>query len=112
MTDQGSGVVWQETVIANSQLTYTYTALTGGTQYKFKLKTYNKYGPSLESSELAVIAAQPPDQVSAPTIVIEQIYIKIGWIAPFENYAAIEGYRVMVIDGTDTYIDVTNQCNQ
>jgi hypothetical protein len=79
--------------------------LTGGTTYKFKLAAVNKYDTGALSSELEIMAAQEPDTPNAPTTTQESIYIKIEWAAPFDNYEAIDYYKIEILDTNSNFVE-------
>jgi hypothetical protein len=54
--DQGLGV-WTTLVEEIYTTDYTYTSVTQGTTYTFKVEARNSVGYSLESSELSILAA-------------------------------------------------------
>lgn len=62
----------------------------------------NKYGESLEFSDITTMqTGQAPEKVQAPTTEITDVYVRIEWVAPFNNYLEITAYRVLlkVADG-------------
>lgn len=65
------------TTLVTTTLGYTdVTPLVPGTFYTFKLVAVNKYGTSIESPTLRVIAGQRPSpDVAAPTVVYNGVYL-------------------------------------
>jgi hypothetical protein len=104
-SDQGEStfVVIAESLTATS---YTATGLTVGATYVFKVQSRNEYGLSDYSAELSVLAAQIPDQPSAPQTTFLDDRVRIDWQQPFEQGSPITGYRVLIqqVDGT-TYTE-------
>jgi hypothetical protein len=49
------------TISSVTDLVYTITSLSAGTQYKIKVQARNIYGLSLDSEEITVLAGQIPD---------------------------------------------------
>jgi hypothetical protein len=87
------------------------SGLTGGYTYQYRVAAQNKYGVGPYSDHLSIVAAQPPAAPGAPTSTLETSYIKIAWVAPFANHAAIDAYRITIIDSNGDYIEVTSVCD-
>ena len=79
--------------IVNSMYT-TEVPLTAGTTYTFKVQSRNDVGFSEFSAELAVFAAQVPDEPAAPTTTVSGDFVIIDWVEPNDQGADIVGYRV------------------
>jgi hypothetical protein len=92
-----------------SLTTYTLEDLQGGDEYTLIISAFNKYGEGLPSVDLLVTAGQEPEQVSAPTVNKDEIYVLILWSAPFDNYSTIEGYQVMIKNSL-LWVDATLAC--
>lgn len=60
---------------------------------------------------LSLVAAQPPAIPAAPASTLETSYIKIAWTEPFNNYAAIDAYRITIVDSNGDYIEDTSTCD-
>jgi len=62
-----TGAWASETLIATN--TFTWTALTMGQSYDFKILANNKHGSSVDSSpQISIKAAGVPDTMTAPTV--------------------------------------------
>jgi hypothetical protein len=57
------------------------------------------------------VAASAPLQPLAPTTAINNIYVKISWVAPDNGSAAISAYKVFVADSTGTFSQEVTYCN-
>lgn len=103
--DQGTGNWVSLTAAVDPSLTsYTHSSLSQNTEYKHRIRAINKYGASLSfSPEISILTAQPPDTPDPPQTEIHDIYVKVSWAAPFENYRPITSYTVYIetsISGT------------
>lgn len=87
-------VVLEEEVYTTS---YIYTPLTQGTTYSFKVDARNSVGYSAESNTVSILAAQVPDQPSAPITVIEDTNLRVSWLAPNNRGSVIQAYSISVI---------------
>ena len=76
-----------------------------GTQYNFKVQARNKYGFSLFSETLTILAAQKPSQPAAPITQISGANVLIKWSAPVSGGSAITSYDIKILasDGTTYY---------
>lgn len=77
--------------------TMTATGLTGGLTYKFKIESRNIKGFSPESSVISILAAGKPETPLAPTTSVLASNVIITWVAPFDNYLSITGYRIKIL---------------
>ena len=85
--------------LASNVLTKSYTtsiALTSGQTYKFMIQARNSVGLSDTSVELSILAAQVPDQPSAPTTQINGQSVDISWLAPFDGSSTITSYTITI----------------
>jgi len=94
-----------------SGTTATFSGLTGGVTYKFKIAGINKYDTGVFSSVLAVVAAEPPQALDAPVVTLEGLYVKIAWTALSDNNASILSYKVLIEDKDGSYIEDVNACD-
>lgn len=51
---------------------------------------------------MSIQTSQQPDAPVAPTVEIVGAYVRISWVAPFDNYRPILGYGYQVLLGTST----------
>ena len=92
--DQSTGefVHLESGVIGQS---YTTTVLlTPGAVYKFKVEARNSVGYSLESAEVEILAAQVPDQPSAPTTTQSGPNMIVKWSMPYNGASVVFAYQV------------------
>jgi len=88
------------------------TGLTPGNTYKFKVQSRNSVGYGQLSSEVAILAAQVPDQPSAPFTTTSAESIVITFAAPFNGGAQITAYRVTIRASDDTtYLEDLVNCD-
>jgi uncharacterized repeat protein (TIGR02543 family) len=92
------GVTWQT---AASSTSYTFTGLTNGTEYTFKVRAVNSEGPGAEASITATPAVAPtaPQDLTA-TAGYGQVVL--SWAAPeSDGGSAIIRYEVFIDDGAN-----------
>jgi hypothetical protein len=110
MYDQGLGMM--TTLVEEVYDTkYTMTSpVTQGTTYTFKVQARNSVGYSLFSNEASILAAQIPNQPSAPATQIDGSTVLITWLAPNQRGSTISSYTIEVIqyDGVSYAEDTTN----
>ncbi len=75
----------------------TATGLTGGLTYKFKVEARNIKGYSAESSVISILAAGKPETPLAPATSVLANNVIITWVAPFDNYLSITGYKIKIL---------------
>lgn len=70
----------------------------------------NTVGYSAISAELSILAAQVPDQPSAPTTAVNGYNVDITWSAPFDGSTQITAYTITIrqLDGTTFTQELTN----
>lgn len=72
---------------------YTHSMLTAGEDYTYKIRAINKYGVSESYSTTTTMqTGQAPQVVPSLTVQISDIYVKIEWVAPFDNHLPIHAY--------------------
>ena len=85
-------------VLVSPTLGYTdVTPLVPGTFYTFKIIAVNKYGSSIESPTVRIVAGQTPSpDIVAPTIVYNGVYLQVNWNAAISNYVDIDAYKIEI----------------
>ena len=96
-------------------MTYTTdssTTIVGGTTYYFRVRAHNAHGWSASWSSVAAIAATyvPVAPVSITTA-LNNIYVRISWTAPFNNYESIDKYMILIEKSDGTYLEDTSYCD-
>ena len=92
--------------------TTTKTGLTGGTTYEFKIIARNIFGSSIDSNTLTYIASQVPDKPVFVITSIQTVNVKLEWIDPVSNYAAIDKYQILIADhNAVSYLESTTLCD-
>jgi hypothetical protein len=69
--------------------------ITAGATYKFKVEARNSVGYSLQSQELSVLAAQPPDKPAAPITSFSGLSVVVTWLPPYNGGTPIISYKVL-----------------
>ena len=94
--DQSTGV-WIQLVTGVTETSYqTSVGLSSGSVYEFRVYSRNFVGLSLPT-QISVLAAQVPDQPTAPTTAISGgTSVTITWTAPYDGASAIESYKILI----------------
>lgn len=108
--DQGTGVnvVLVERV---TTLFYTNTGLTPGKTYVYKVQARNSFGLSAFSTTVAILAADVPYPVEAPTTIIQGSNVVVGWVAPFANGSPITRYTITLRQSDGVTYSTDASCN-
>ena len=77
---------------------YTQTGLSGGTNLYYRVRAENKYGPaaSYSGASIMITTSQAPATPTPPTVLQDGTYLTITWTQPFDNYAPITGYAILI----------------
>jgi uncharacterized repeat protein (TIGR02543 family) len=100
-----SGVTW---VPADNDTSHTFTDLTNGVEYTFRVRAVNSAGPGAEATAKAtpVAAATVPSEPQEFTATSGDEQVTLTWEAPSSNGGAeITGYEVSSDNG-DTWVTV------
>lgn len=113
--DFGDGSVDQDLVgysTDSTALQYTTSAsLTEGTTYLFRYRVKNIHGFG-DYSASGILAATIPDAPAAPTTTIDNIYIKVEWLAPDGNGASVSAYEIVLLESDgSTYTAESTYCD-
>lgn len=92
--DNGTGATNIELVDAN-QTTYTVSSLTGGLNYKFKVRARNIYGYGNFSSEFIVAATDFPGKPPIAIVASTSTNVTVTWVAPSSHFAVIDSYQIL-----------------
>jgi titin len=97
MTNNTTGVSTTNTSTTNS---YTWSGLTNGTTYSFKVAASNNNGANY-SDPSSSVSATPYTTPSAPSLSVSlgELVANLSWSVPADNGSAIQYYRVSK-DGT------------
>ena len=72
---------------------FLHFGLVGGLNYIYKIKAVNKYGEAIDYSKTTIMqTGQAPESVKTVITQITDIYVRISWTKPFENYLTIFAY--------------------
>jgi hypothetical protein len=83
-----------------------------GNTYKFKLRAQNIHGWSVDSDILTVMHSFVTVKPNPPTIIMENLFVKIAWVEPSDlRAAAVTAYRIKIKDSTGVYREDTINCN-
>lgn len=78
---------------------YTVLDLTPNELYKFKVRARNVHGWSSEfSNEYEFHTSTRPDTPVAALTALENLNLRIEWVAPFDNYLPISAYKIVIAD--------------
>ncbi len=82
------------------------------TNYKFRVRAKNIHGWGVWSPEATLFTSDVPLGPATISMTTVHMSIKISWAKPFENYNAIDKYRIYIRDttGTEWNLDEVN-CN-
>ena len=96
----------------DTALTFTQSTLViAGTTYQFQVRAHNIHGWGEFSNPISIVAATFPDQPSAPTTSLNNIFVRIDWTSPDSNSGTINGYRVYIADSNGNFLLETTYCN-
>lgn len=85
--------------------------MTGGVNYKFKVRASNIYGYGDFSSEFIVEASDMPGKPPIPTVNLVATNIAISWQAPASHFAVIDSYEILFKKVDDTFVEELNYCD-
>lgn len=74
----------------------TSVALQIGSIYKFKVRSRNSVGYSLDSTEVEIIAASIPDVPTGVTTAHSDGTLVMSWDAPYNGGSPITAYNVQI----------------
>jgi hypothetical protein len=69
------------------------------------------HGSGAFSSSLSALAAQVPDQPSAPTTTQVATAVKVAWTGPADNHLPISEYQVTIADSTGVFQEDKSLCD-
>lgn len=70
------------------------TGLTGNVEYKFRVRAHNAFGWGLESPEIGFYTSDKPGAPTTVVTALNNMNIKISWVAPSSNYKVIDAYKI------------------
>ena len=111
--DQGTGTYVQlQTGVTTTS--FTKTALSAGTTYKFKVSARNSIGTGATSTEFTIVAATIPSTLAAPTTSYDGATdtVTIDWTTPTdEGGLTITGYVLQIQHADNTWSQETANCD-
>jgi hypothetical protein len=87
------------------------TGVTAGETYLIRARAHNSHGWGAYSQEAALVAASTPEAPATAVTTIENIYVKISWVAPSSNSAEIDGYEVQIADSNGNFVVEATYCD-
>jgi hypothetical protein len=110
--DQSTGT-WTELDAGITQKSYTTTiSLTQGHTYAFKVQARNTVGYGELSAEHSILAAQLPDQPSAPTTAIDGDNVVITWALTDYRGSPITSYTIKIRESDElTFTETLPTCD-
>lgn len=73
------------------------TGVNEGLLYSFRLRAKNEHGWGPYSEIVQTTPSNLPSKMDPVTMSIENIYVKISWLAPDPNGAQITNYRLLIL---------------
>ena len=108
--DDGTGTIDQE--LTDSLVTeFTVSGLSGGLNYKFKVRAQNIYGYGAFSSEFLIEASDYPGKPPIATVDMSGTNIVISWQAPASHFAVIDSYQILFKNQDDTFVEDLVNCD-
>ena len=106
----GSGTVYTPLEANITTLPYLAVSLSPGTTYSFKVEARNAFGYSSPSASVEILAAEVPARPAAPSTVLQDTNILIGWGAPSAQGSPIISYEIQIRhnDNSSYSLDLTN----
>jgi hypothetical protein len=113
--DQGTGA-WADLVGQDGsyQLLTTHTVnsgVVGGEDYRVRVRAHNVHGWGPYSPEGIIYATSVPAQPATVTTSAATDNIKIEWTTPFNNYEALDAYRVSIKTSSGSFQTETTYCD-
>ena len=90
---------------------WTVTSLTGGLNYKFKVRAQNIYGYSAFSEEYIVEASDFPGKPPIPTVTLQTTNVHVQWVAPSSHFAVIDSYEILLMKADGSFTDDLTYCD-
>ena len=95
-----------------TQNTVTFTNLTNGLEYTYRVNAVNIAGISLDSSSITLMPKTVPSAPIMYSVINDDIYTNVTWVASItDGGSPITGYKLRYVTGTTTtdisYSDVT-----
>lgn len=113
--DQGTGafvdLLGQD---GSYQLATSHTVssgVVGGGDYRIRVRAHNVHGWGPYSPEAIIYATSQPSQPAAVTTAAANENILISWTTPFNNYEALDAYRVSIKTSSGTFETETTHCD-
>ena len=88
------------------------TGLSSGVEYKFRVSAHNDMGWGDPSSEVGFYTFSYPNKPTSVQTAVNNMNVKISWVAPNSNYKAITAYQILMKNvDTGLYYEDTTYCN-
>jgi hypothetical protein len=82
-------------LVGATQTTNTVSSLTGGLNYKFKVRAINIYGYGNFSYEFIVAATGYPDEAPIAIFASTSTNVTVTWVAFSSHFAVIDSYQIL-----------------
>lgn len=112
-TSQWVELVGESISYPYTDLSFTKTGLTTGTDYRFKIRAKNVHGFGDYSEEITIRADDKPSKMNAVSTTISGLNAVITWAyPPSDNGSEITAYKIFLLqeDGS-TYTEETVHCD-
>jgi hypothetical protein len=91
---------------------HTIVGVTEGAHYRFVVRAVNIYGDGPDSTISSIRASDVPSQMSTLTTTRIGLDVRVSWVEPLHNGAAVTAYKIVVYDrSTSTYVEDLTTCN-
>lgn len=90
---------------------FTVSGLTGGINYKFKVRAQNIYGYSDFSTEFLLEASDYPGKPPIVTVGLSGTDVIISWQAPSSHFAVIDSYQVVFLTADGNFVEDLTNCD-
>jgi len=61
----------------------------------FQVRAHNQNGWGSFSTPVAIVASSYPVTPATPTTMINNMFVRVTWAAPFNNYESIDQYSIV-----------------
>ncbi len=115
--DKGSsGANWYDlTGFVNNYQSTSFivtTDLSVGQPFLFRVRAKNAYGFGDYSTPATIRTSDKPETMVAVTTSVEDdTYVRITWVAPYDNSEPIEAYQILIQQSNGAYSEHTGACN-
>lgn len=110
----GSGTTYYDLVglsTTYTQTSYVISALPAGSSYNFKVRARNRWGFGPFSASTLIQSSTTALIITAPTVSVSGINVRITWLPPDNQGSTITQYKVVVKQTNLAYSENTQYCD-